>query len=138
MAAIKYTKILIKAKKSPKTNHVSLMREKGPKYFYRNMMNLIVYRISKCFWKEPFCGMVCYAMLSFAIVWYGKYGTLWDFNAMLWDFYAMLCWAMVYDGKDKHSATVLKFPPSQKSKYFGIAYWIICRIFFYFILGRRI
>ena len=73
--------------------------------------------------------MLCYAMLSFAMIWYGKYGMLWDFNAMLWDFYAMLYYAIVYDGKDKHSATVLKFPPSQKSKYFGIAYWIICRFF---------
>ena len=39
-------------------------------------------------------GMVCYAMLSCAMVWYGKYGMLWDFNAMLWDFYAMLCYGL--------------------------------------------
>ena len=50
--------------------------------------------------------MVWYAMLCYAMVWYGKYGMLWDFNAMLWDFYAMLCYAMVYVVKDKHSATV--------------------------------
>ena len=48
--------------------------------------------------------MVWYGMVSYAIVWYGKYGMLWDFNAMLWDFYAIL--AMVYVVKDKHSATV--------------------------------
>ena len=44
-----------------------------------------------CLWKDPFYGMVWYAMLC--------YGMLWDFNAMLWDFCA-------YDVKDKHSATV--------------------------------
>ena len=38
--------------------------------------------------------MVCYAMLSYDMVWYGKYGMLWDFNAMLWDFDAML-WFML-------------------------------------------
>ena len=39
-------------------------------------------------------GIVCYAMLSYAMVWYGTYGMLWDFNAMLWDFYAMLCYGL--------------------------------------------
>ena len=72
------------------------------------MMNTIVYRISKCFLKESFYGSVCYAMRSYAMVWYGKYGMLWDFNAMLWDFYAMLCYDMVYVVKDKLSATVIK------------------------------
>ena len=37
-------------------------------------------------------GMLCYA--SNAMVWYGKYGMLWDFNAMLWDFYAMLWYGL--------------------------------------------
>ena len=77
------------------------------KFSYRNTMNTIVYKISKCFWKESFYGIVWYAMLSYAMVWYGKYGMLWDFNAMLWDFYAMLCYAMFYVVKDKHSATIL-------------------------------
>ena len=53
-------------------------------------------------------GMIWYAMRSYAMVWYGKYGMLWDFNAMLWDFYAMLCYDMVYVVKDKLSATVIK------------------------------
>ena len=48
--------------------------------------------------------MLWYAMLSYAMVWYGKYGMLWDFNAMLWDFYAMLCYGLCC--KDKHSDTV--------------------------------
>ena len=71
-------------------------------------MNTIVHRISKCFWKDSFYGMWCYAMLSYGMIWYGKYGMLWDFNAMLWDFYAMLWdfYAMVYVVKDMHSATV--------------------------------
>ena len=34
--------------------------------------------------------MVWYAMLSYAMVWYGKYGMLLDFNAMLLDLNAML------------------------------------------------
>ena len=48
--------------------------------------------------------MLWYAMLSYSMVWYGKYGMLWDFYAMLWDFYAM-----VYVVKDKHSAIVQLF-----------------------------
>ena len=44
-------------------------------------------------------------MLCYAMVWYGKYGMLWDFNAMLWDVYAM-----VYVVKDKHSANVTVTP----------------------------
>ena len=55
------------------------------------------------FFKESFYGMLCcYAMLSYGMVWYGKYGMLWDFNAML-------SYAVVYVVKDKHGATVLTF-----------------------------
>ena len=50
--------------------------------------------------------MVCYAMLCYPMVWNGKNGMLWDFNAMQWDFYAMLGY-MVYIVKDTHSATVV-------------------------------
>ena len=46
------------------------------------------------FLKESFCGMVCYAMLSYGLVWFGKYGMLWNVNAILWDFYAMLCYGL--------------------------------------------
>ena len=31
---------------------------------------------------------------SHSMVWYGKYGMLCDFNAMIWDFYAMLCYGL--------------------------------------------
>ena len=48
--------------------------------------------------------MLCFAMLSYAMVWYGKYGMIWDFNAMLWAFYAML-WFVLY----KSIATVPTF-----------------------------
>ena len=48
--------------------------------------------------------MVWYAMLSYAMVCYGKYDMLWDFYAMLWDFYAI--YTMVYVVKDKQCATV--------------------------------
>ena len=45
--------------------------------------------------------MVCYAMLSYGMVWYGLY-------AMVFLCYAMIfvCYAMVYVVKDKQSATV--------------------------------
>ena len=48
-------------------------------------------------------GMLWYAMLSYAVVWYWKYGMLWDVNAMLW-----VCYAVVYVLKDKHSTSVNK------------------------------
>ena len=44
--------------------------------------------------------MVFYAVLFYAMVWYGNYGMLWVFNAKLWDFTAM-----VNVVKDEHSAT---------------------------------
>ena len=92
--------------KSSKTN------EKGLKLdvesVVREMLNSVVYRMRTYFLKESFYALLCYAILSHAMVWYGKYGTciLWDFDAMPWDFYAILCFAMVFVVKDKHTATV--------------------------------
>ena len=38
----------------------------------KNMMNAIVFRVSTCFCKESFYGMVCYAILYYGMIWYGK------------------------------------------------------------------
>ena len=50
--------------------------------------------------------MLCYDMLSYAMVWYRKNDMLYmrfQCHAMR---FLMLCYAMVYVVKDKHSATV--------------------------------
>ena len=75
MAAIKYTNILIKAKKK---NYFSLMREKGPKYFLQKYDELDSVQDKQMFLKRVIVwyGMICYAMLSYAMVLYGKYGVL--------------------------------------------------------------
>ena len=52
-------------------------------------------------------GMLCYAMLSYAIVWYGMESMVCFKISMLCYEISMLCYAMVYVVKDKHSATVL-------------------------------
>ena len=45
-----------------------------------------------------------YAMLSFAMLWYGVYTMLWNFLQSYK--ICMLCYAIDYVVKDKHSATV--------------------------------
>ena len=83
-----------------KTNELSYVNERkraqirSTKCCYRNIMNTYVYRINKCFWKESFYGMIFDTMLSYAMVWHGRYGMPWDFNAMLWYFYAILCYGL--------------------------------------------
>ena len=69
-------------------------------------MNTIVYRISKCFWKESFYGMVWYGMLC-----YGMESMVCYEISMLCYEICMLCYALVYVVKNKHSATV----PSKKN-----------------------
>ena len=105
------TKILIKAKQTILFffNERKLNEIKSRKCGYRNVMNFIVYRINTC-WKESvygmvWYGMVWYAILSHAMVWYGKYGMLWNFIAVRCLFYTM-----VYVVKDKHSATACLIP----------------------------
>ena len=95
MAEKKGTQILIKAKqRNFFFNERKRAEIRSGECGYRNMMSTIELRMSTCFWKKSFYGMVCYAMLSYSMVWYGEYGMLWDLYAMLWDLYDML-WFML-------------------------------------------
>ena len=114
LAATKCTKIWIKAKQA---NYLSLMRGirggiRSTKRFYRNIMNRIVYRISKCFWKESFYGMVCYTMLCYATLWYDMESmesmVCYKISMQCYEI-SLLCYTMDYVVKYKHSATVLAF-----------------------------
>ena len=97
-----------------KTSELSFFNERkragirSTKSCYRNIMNRILYRISKCFLKRVFLwyGMLCYAILSYAMVWYGTESMVYYEISMLCYEISMLCYAMVYVVKDKHSATV--------------------------------
>ena len=64
-------------------------------------MTTIEYRISKCFWKDSFYGMVCYAILCYGMEW-----KVWYEISMLCYEISMLWYDMVYVVKDKQSATV--------------------------------
>ena len=65
--------------------------------------------------------VACYGMLSFAMVWYGVYGMLWDVFAILRYLYAMLifvCYAMVYVVKERHSYNfIVALPPTVEFSY---------------------
>ena len=58
-------------------------------------MTTIEYRISKCFWKESFYGMVCYAILCYGMVWKVWYAMRFQCFTMRFLCYAML-WFMLW------------------------------------------
>ena len=68
------------------------MREKGPKFNPESVIREIYDERDSIQNEHTFFKRVIlwYAMLSYAMVWYGKYGMLWYFYDMLWDFYAMV------------------------------------------------
>ena len=72
-------------------NEIKRAESRSRKCCYRKMMSAIMYRISKCFSKESFYGMVWYAILCYRMVWKVWY-------AMRFQCYAMrfLCYAMVW------------------------------------------
>ena len=102
MAAKKCTKIVIKAKQANHFGSWEKGRNKIQKVLLQKYDNHVSVQDKQMLLKGIILwhSMVCYTMLSYALVWYEKYGMLCNFYAMLWDFYAM-----VYVVKDKHSAT---------------------------------
>ena len=70
-----------------------------------------MYRVSKCLWKESFYGMVCYAMLSYPMLWYGMESMVCCEISTLCLEISMLWYDMVYVVNDKHSATVCLLLP---------------------------